>query len=91
MSFELAFGLKITTLILMVVSSLFLLFAILKQAGNTDGVTAISGTTDSSSDTFYGRNQGKRLEKRLKLWTIIAGSVLAVSAILFYVVELFSV
>jgi len=86
MSYELALTLRIILLVLMALSSIFLIFAILKQPGNSDGVSAISGS--SNSDTFYGKNKGKRLENQLKKWTMIAGIVLAVASVLFFVITL---
>ena len=86
MSYELALTLRIILLALMALSSIFLIFAILKQTGNSDGVSAISGS--SNTDTFYGKNKGKRLESRLKKWTMIAGIILAVASVLLFVITM---
>ena len=79
---------KIVTLVLMALSSAALIFAILKQSGNTEGVTAIQGGSASSSDSFYGKNRGKKLENQLRKWTVISGVMLSLSAVAFYVLQL---
>jgi protein translocase SecG subunit len=74
-------------LVLMGASSLFLIFAVLKQSGNTEGVSAIQGQSSASSDTFYGKNQGKKLDRVLKRWTMISGIALAASSIIFFLIQ----
>jgi len=88
MLYELNLALRIVSLTLMALASGILIFAVLRQSGNTESVSAIQGGTASSSDSFYGKNKGKRLEHQLKKWTIIAGTTLAVASVMFYVVVL---
>ena len=84
MSYELALSLKIILLVLVVFSSLFIIFAVLKQPGNSNG-TAITG--NNNTDTFYGKNKAKRMENQLKKFTVVAGIVLAVCSILLFIVN----
>ena len=84
--FALTLTLKIILLVLMTLSAAFLIFAILKQPGNSSGSDAITGA--GSTDTFYGKNKAKRFENQLKKWTIISGVILAVSAVLFFIIGL---
>ena len=86
MSYELALTLKIILLVLMVLSAAFVIFAIVKQPGNSSGSDAITGA--GTTDTFYGKNKAKRFENQLKKWTIISGVILAVSAVLFFIIGL---
>ena len=86
MVYELALTLKIILLVLMVLSAAFVIFAIVKQPGNSSGSDAITGA--GTTDTFYGKNKAKRFENQLKKWTIISGVILAVSAVLFFIIGL---
>lgn len=86
MSYEVVLTLRIILLVLMALSSLFLIFAILKQPGNSQGASAITGS--GTTDTFYGKNKSKRFENQLKKWTVICGIILAVCSVLFFVIGL---
>ena len=70
----------------MTLSAAFVIFAIVKQPGNSSGSDAITGA--GTTDTFYVKNKAKRFENQLKKWTVISGIVLAVSAVLFFVIGL---
>ena len=50
MSYEVILVLRIILMVLMALSSLFLIFAILKQPGNSQGSSAITGA--GATDTF---------------------------------------
>ena len=84
--YGLVLTLKIILLVLMVLSAAFVIFAIVKQPGNSSGSDAITGA--GTTDTFYGKNKAKRFENQLKKWTIISGVILAVSAVLFFIIGL---
>jgi len=84
--FTLTLTLKIILLVIMTLSAGFLIFAILKQPGNSSGSDAITGA--GSTDTFYGKNKAKRFENQLKKWTIVCGIVLAVASVLFFILGL---
>ncbi len=84
--YELILSFRIALMVLMVLTSLFLIFAILRQPGNSQGSSAITGV--ATTDTFYGKNKSKRFENQLKKWTIICGIFLAVCSILFFVLGL---
>ncbi len=70
------------TLILMAVAALAAIILILFQQGNSTGIDALGG----SSETFFGKNKGKSLESKMKKWTIIALVVLLVLSVLYFVV-----
>lgn len=77
---------RIVLLALMVVASVFVMIAVLKQAGNSEGISAVQG--NSETDSFYAKNNSKRKESRLKLWTIIAAAVLGVCSIVYFILAL---
>ena len=87
MSYEVTLTLRIILLALMLLSSLFIIFAVVKQPGNSEGMSSITGS--SQTDTFYGKNKSKRFENQLKKLTVIAGIILAVCAVLFFVLGVF--
>ena len=72
MSYEVALTLRIILLALMAISALFIIFAVLKQPGNS-GSSVSAISGSSQADTF---------------WTMIAGIVLAVCSVLFFVLGL---
>lgn len=86
MSYTLALTLRIILLAIMALDAIFLVFAIMKQPGNSEGASAITGS--GSTDTFYGKNKAKRFENQLKKWTVICGIVLAVASVLFFIIGL---
>ncbi len=68
---------------LMTVSAVGAIVCILLQPSNSSGIDALGG----SSETFFGKNKGKSIEAKLKMWTWISLICLAVFAIAFYVVS----
>ena len=54
------------------------------QPGNSQGIDALGG----SSETFFGKNKGKSTEAVLKKWTMICLAVLAVFAIVFFILQI---
>jgi protein translocase SecG subunit len=67
---------------LMVITSGFIIFVVMKQSGNSDGTEAFSGgSKDRDQDSYYGKNAAGRSEAKLKMWTYICAGVLALCAI----------
>lgn len=83
-AYNLYMGLSITMIILMAISALTAIVLVLLQPGNSRGIDALGG----SSDTFFGKNKGKSIEAKMKKWTWICLIVLAVFSIAFYVIQL---
>lgn len=77
------FVLRIVLAAIVLVAVGFIIFVVMKQSGNTDGVEAMTGSfkSDDESETYYGKNAGSRKEAKLKMWTYIAAGVLAVCCI----------
>ncbi|MBQ9729197.1 MAG: preprotein translocase subunit SecG [Clostridia bacterium] len=71
-------------IILMAVSAITAVILVLLQPGNSRGIDALGG----SSDTFFGKNKGKSIEAKMKKWTWICLVVLAIFSIAFYVIQL---
>lgn len=70
---------RIIIMILLVILSGFMIFCVLIQPGNSEGLGAISGT----SDTFFGKNKGKTLEGTMKRLTVLSAVLLVVLSIIF--------
>ena len=73
-----------TFIILMFVAALAAIVLVLLQPGNSQGIDALGG----SSETFYGKNKGRSVEAKLKMWTMICLGVLAVFAIIFFILQI---
>ncbi len=67
---------------IMFIAAVAAIILVMLTPGNSNGIDALSG----SSETFYGKNKGKSTEAKLKLWTYICLGVLAVLAIVFFIV-----
>lgn len=69
----------------MLVSGVAAIVLVLLQESNSDGTSALSGGSASDSDSFYGKNKGKRIEAKLKTWTFVSAIALAVFSIVFFI------
>ncbi len=89
MSHWVLFGINLGLAIVALVALAFIIFVVMKQAGNSDGTEAMTGTTKRSdeSDTYYGQNPSSNKEARLKKWTYICAIVLAVCCIAMLVLQ----
>ena len=68
---------SISLIVAMGVAALAAIVLVMLQPGNSQGIDALGG----SSETFYGKNKGKSVEAKLKMWTMICLGVLAVFAV----------
>ncbi len=75
---------SITFIVLMGVAALAAIILVMLTPGNSQGIDALGG----SSETFYGKNKGKSMESKLKLWTMICLAVLAVLAVIFFILQI---
>ena len=76
--------LRIVMLVIMAVCALFVILVVLFQPGNSSGVSALGGTTE----TFLGQNKNKTFEHKMKRLTVISGIIFAVISIAFAIVAL---
>ena len=84
---ELYMALSLICVILSVIAAIFVIIVVIMQPGNSDGIGAIGG----HSETFYGKNKSKTLESKMKKLTVIAICVLVACMICFYIVSLLPV
>ena len=75
---------SLVLIIAMGVASIAAIVLVMLQPGNSQGIDALSG----SSETFYGKNKGKSTESILKRWTIVCLAVLAVFAVVFFILQI---
>ena len=78
-------GMKQVFLAIMAVCAIFIILVVLFQPGNSSGVSALGG----QSETFLSKNKGKTFEHKMKKLTVIASIVFAVLCIVFAVVTYF--
>lgn len=76
---------KIILLVIMALCALFIIAVVLFQPGNSSGVGALGG----SSETFFSKNKGKTKESKLKKLTVASAVIFTVFAIVFCVLQLF--
>ena len=77
-------ALSITMIVLMALAALTAIVLILLQPSNSSGIDALGG----SSETFFGKNKGKSIEEKMKIWTWICLAVLVVFSIIFFVLQM---
>ncbi|MBQ9104052.1 MAG: preprotein translocase subunit SecG [Clostridia bacterium] len=75
---------KIIALVIMAICALFIILVVIFQPGNSSGVSALGGTTE----TFLEKNKGKTFEHKMKKLTIISGIIFGVLCVLFAIVAL---
>lgn len=78
------YAINYTLVVLMTISAFAAIILVMLQPGNSQGIDALGGT----SETFYGKNKGRSIESKLKMWTIICLAVLAVLAIVFFILQI---
>ncbi len=76
--------LRIIVLVIMAICALFITLVVLFQPGNSSGVGALGGQTE----TFLGQNKNKTFEHKMKKLTVISGIIFAVLSIAFAIVAL---
>ena len=71
-------------LVIMALCAIFIILVVLFQPGNTSGIGALGGQTE----TFLGKNKSKTFEHRMKVLTVVSSIVFAVLCIVFAIVAL---
>ena len=74
LSYEAYQVLSIICIALSIICAIFIIIVVMMQPGNSNGIDALSG----SSDTFYGKNKSKTIESKLKKLTVICVILLVV-------------
>ena len=78
--------LRIIAVVVMAICALFIILVVLFQPGNSTGVGALGGQTE----TFLSKNKGKTFEHKMKKLTVISGTVFAVLSVVFAIVAFFA-
>lgn len=73
-------------LILIFIAAVAAILLVLFQKSNSDGIQGIT----ASSETFFGKNKGRSIESKLKKWSWILLGVIAVLAIVVYILQIIS-
>ena len=73
---------KFIVLAIMAICAIFIILVVLFQPGNSSGVSALGGQTE----TFLGKNKSKTFEHKMKKLTVIASVIFAVLCIGFAIV-----
>ena len=71
-------------LVAMAISAIIAILIVLFQPGNSTGIDALGG----SSETFFGKNKGRSLESKMKRWTVISLIVLTLFSIVFFILQI---
>lgn len=77
---------KIVALVIMAVCAIFIIFVVLFQPGNSSGIGALGGQTE----TFLTKNKGKTFEHKMRVLTVISSIIFAVLCIAFAIVAYFA-
>ena len=79
---------KIALAAIILVCAGFIIFVVMKQSANSDGMEAMSGKSSSDDrDSYYGKNSSNSTEGKLKKWTYICAAALAVCSIAFLILS----
>ena len=79
---------KIALAAIILVCAGFIMFVVMKQSANSDGMEAMSGKSSSDDrDSYYGKNSSNSTEGKLKKWTYICAAALAVCSIAFLILS----
>ncbi len=79
-------GVKYVFLAIMAICAIFVILVVLFQPGNSSGVSALGGQTE----TFLGKNKSKTFEHRMRKLTVISSIIFAVLCVVFAVVAFFA-
>ena len=77
---------KIIALVIMAICATFVILVVMFQPGNSSGVGALGGQTE----TFLGKNKSKTFEHRMKKLTVISSVIFGVLCIAFAIVAMFA-
>ena len=79
---------KIAIAALALIAAGFIIFVVMQQKGNSDGMEAMTGSSkDNDNESYYGQNSPSRRERVLKTWTFICAGVIAVACIVMIILN----
>ncbi len=85
LNYNLYIGLSLGCVIGAVLCAIFIIVVVLIQPGNSSGISALGG----NSDTFYNKGKGKTLESKLKKLTYVCIFLIILFMIGFFLIDLF--
>ena len=79
---------KIAIAALALIAAGFIIFVVMQQKGNSDGMEAMTGSSkDNDNESYYGQNSASRRERVLKTWTFVCAAVIAVACIVMIILN----
>lgn len=75
--------LSVTLIALVFLTSVLAIIIVLMQPGNSTGINALGG----SSETFFGKNKGKSIEEKLKKVTYACLILIGILSVVFYILQ----
>jgi len=75
--------LSVALIALVFLASVLAIIIVLMQPGNSTGINALGG----SSETFFGKNKGKSIEEKLKKVTYACLIVIGILSVVFYILQ----
>ena len=77
---------RVIALIVMAICTIFVILVVMFQPGNTSGIGALGGQTE----TFLGKNKSKTFEHKMKKLTVVSGIIFGILCIAFAIVAYFA-
>ncbi len=77
-------GICFALLAIMAIAAIAAIVLVLLQPSNSEGLDALGG----SSETFYGKNKGRSIESKLKIWTYVCLAVLGVLSVVLFILQI---
>ncbi len=85
---------KIAVAAICLVATVFIIYVVMQQKGNSDGMEAMTGSSSKDEDdedktkgSYYEQNSSARREHKLKVGTYISAGVLAVCCIVMIILQ----
>ena len=75
---------RVILLVIMLLCALFIIAVVMLQPGNSSGVSALGGTTE----TFLSKNKGKTTESKLKKLTVISLIIIGVLCVVYFILSI---
>ena len=70
----------------MAVCAIFVILVVIFQPGNSSGISALGGQTE----TFLGKNKSKTFEHKMKKLTVVSSIIFAILCIVFAIIAHFA-
>ena len=75
---------RLISAVVLLIGAITLVVIVLFQSNSAKG---LSGAITGGSDTFYGKNKGKSIEKKLFVATIVIASIFVVLSVIIYALQ----